>query len=159
MSDLLVKLYQLPPQWPELERLAEKGVEIRRVLPPEKHLVARWIGANFSAAWVSEFEVAMSHQPPGAFIAVRQGRCVGFACYDATSRGFFGPEGVDASLRGQGIGKALLLACLHDMKAQGFAYAVIGWAGPVDFYRRTVGATIIEDSQPGIYSGLLHESD
>jgi GNAT superfamily N-acetyltransferase len=62
---------------------------------------------------------------------------------------------VDETYRGRGIGKALLLACLHDMWAQGYGYAIIGWAGPVDFYIRAVGAIVIPDSSPGIYRGML----
>ncbi|MEO8397022.1 MAG: GNAT family N-acetyltransferase, partial [Chloroflexota bacterium] len=53
------------------------------------------------------------------------------------------------------IGKALLLACLHDMLAQGYGYAIIGWAGPVEFYVNAVGAIEIPDSRPGVYRGML----
>jgi GNAT superfamily N-acetyltransferase len=80
---------------------------------------------------------------------------IGIACYDATRRGMFGPEGVHEAYRGRGIGKALLLACLHAMKDERYAYAVIGWAGPVEFYAKTVGATVIEGSEPGVYRGAL----
>ena len=64
-------------------------------------------------------------------IAVResgddQKEIVGFACYDATCMNFFGPTGVKESERGKGVGKALLLAALHAMKEQGYAYAIIG---------------------------------
>ena len=38
---------------------------------------------------------------------------VGFGCHDATCKNFFGPTGGQESHRGQGVGKALLLACLH----------------------------------------------
>ncbi len=38
---------------------------------------------------------------------------------------------------------------------KGYAYAVIGWAGPTEFYEKTVGATIIEGSEPGIFRGPL----
>ena len=80
---------------------------------------------------------------------------LGFACYDTTCRDFFGPTGVDESLRGKGAGAALLLACLHDMAAQGYGYAVIGGAGPVAFYEKVCGATVIEGSVPGIYKDML----
>ena len=46
-----------------------------------------------------------------------------------TAKAFFGPTGVDETYRGKGIGKALLLVCLHDMYAQGYAYGIIGDAG------------------------------
>ena len=67
----------------------------------------------------------------------------------------FGPAGVREDYRGRAIGKALLLTTLHAMAAQRYAYAVIGWAGPVEFYMKTVGAILIEGSEPSIFRGLL----
>ena len=52
----------------------------------------------------------------------------------------------------------LVVATLMDMAAQGYAYAVVGWAGPQAFFARTVGAIAIPDSSPGIYRGLLPAS-
>jgi len=72
-------------------------------------------------------------------------------------KGFFGPTGVDEEERGQGIGKALLLACLHGLKDLGYGYGIIGSAGPVDFYKKCCGAVVIEDSAPGVYRGMLRE--
>jgi GNAT superfamily N-acetyltransferase len=80
---------------------------------------------------------------------------IGFACHEATAKGFFGPTGVDTVARGKGVGQALLLTTLLDMYAQGYAYGVIGGAGPMEFYRRSVGAVPIEGSEPGIYRGML----
>jgi hypothetical protein len=37
----------------------------------------------------------------------------------------------------------------------GYVYAIVGAAGPVPFYQKTVGAIVIPDSEPGIYMGLL----
>ena len=80
---------------------------------------------------------------------------VGFACYEATAKDFFGPTGVNPDYRGKGIGKALLLAALHAMRAEGYAYAIIGSAGPTAFYEKEVGAIAIPDSSPGIYKHML----
>jgi hypothetical protein len=41
----------------------------------------------------------------------------------------------------------------------GYAYAIIGGAGPVDFYQKTVGAIEIEGSVPGIYRDRLPAGD
>ena len=153
--DMLVKLYDLPPSQDALGRLATAGVSVRRALPPEKHKVLDWIRVTFSAAWASEADVAFARQPVGCFLAIQNKRLLGFACHDATCRNFFGPTGVDASARGQGIGAGLLLACLDDMRQQGYAYAIIGGVGPAAFYTKTVGAIPIEGSEPGIYRGLL----
>ena len=67
----------------------------------------------------------------------------------------FGPVGVREDYRGRGIGKALLLASLHAMAGEKYAYAIIGWVGPIQFYAETVGATVIEGSEPGIFQGIL----
>lgn len=158
MTDMLVKLYALPPLAPFIEAQAAQGVTVRRGLPPEKHHVLDWVSAHFSNYWRSETDVAFSHQPVTCFVAIENGHLLGFGCYDATARGFFGPTGVHESARGRGLGKALLLACLHDMANQGYGYGIIGGVGPVEFYQRVVGATVIEDSTPGIYGGMLRTS-
>jgi GNAT superfamily N-acetyltransferase len=157
MPDMLVKLYDLPALEPILTRQKEAGVEIRRALPLEKHLVVKWVAQTFEANWASECEIAFSRQPPACFVAVTNDTLIGFACYEATYRNFFGPMGVSQVYQGQGIGQALLLACLHAMAAQGYAYAIIGWVGPMEFYAKTVGAVEIEGSEPGIYRGMLKE--
>lgn len=152
--DLLVNLYSR-----RMAALAERvgAVEatIRVALPPELHIIQDWVRRNFSDYWVSELTVAMAHQPPGCLVAIDNGELVGFACYDATARGFFGPTGVAESHRGKGIGAALLYHTLAAMKAQGYAYAVIGGVGPVDFYANAVGAVPIQSDKEDIYQGLL----
>lgn len=155
---MLVRLFRLPDAEPELQRLVGEGVRVRPCMPFEAHIMEEWVGRHFSRRWVSEARVAMAHRPGGCFIATRGGSILGFACYDATARGFFGPMGVQESARGMGVGRALLLATLRHMRAMGYAYAVIGGVGPADFYRKTVGATDIPDSTPGIYEDILPES-
>ncbi len=155
MPDMLIKLYTLPELAPTITQQQNNGIDIRRALAPEKHIVTEWVGRTFYPNWASECEIAFTRQPVSCFIAVKDEAIIGFACHDATCRNFFGPSGVDPAHQSQGIGKALLLACLHAMAAQGYAYAIIGDVGPVDFYAKTVGAVVIEDSTPGIYRGML----
>lgn len=157
MVDMLVRLYALPEGAPLRRKLEEKGVLIRTCRPYEMHAVQEWIARTFSTRWVSEFTAAMFHQPVGCIIATRNREVLGFACFDATMRGFIGPMGVDPSLRMGGVGKALLVTALEQMKALGYGYAVIGGTGPQEFYSRTVGATVIEGSDPGIYADILPE--
>jgi GNAT superfamily N-acetyltransferase len=57
--------------------------------------------------------------------------------------------------RGGGVGKALLVACLHSLREMGYVYGIIGHAGPIEFYQKTVGAIVIPYSDPGIYTNLL----
>lgn len=155
MTDMLVKLYTLPPLEPALEATRQAGVEVRRAMAAERQKVVRWVETTFDTYWAGETAVAFARQPVACFIAIADGQLVGFACHDATCPNFFGPTGVDDRYRGRGIGKALLLACLHDMAAQGYAYAIIGGVGPVEFYARTVGAVEIPDSTPGIYRQVV----
>ncbi len=155
MPDLLVKLYTLPPVQPLIDTLAAEGFAIRRGIAAEKHVVVDWVAENFGRTWASETDIAYTRQPISCWVATYEQRCAGFGCYDATAKGFFGPTGVDDTYRGKGLGKALLLACLHDLRAQGYGYGIIGGAGPVDFYTRAVGAIVIPDSWPGIYEGML----
>ena len=152
-ADILVKLYDLPAL--DLSRSDAAGVSIRRPIAPEKHVVCAWIGAQFEPAWVSETERCFANQPISCFIAARGQELLGFACWDATALGVWGPTGVAEAARGQGIGAALLLATLHAMHAQGYAYAIIGAAGPIEFYRRFVGGIVIPASWPGLYRGML----
>ena len=154
---MLVKLYDLPEVAPLIKSLSAQGVVIRAAMASEKHLVVEWVGGMFSKGWASECDVAFSNHPVSCLIATEGGRMIGFACYDSTRKNFFGPTGVSEAKRGLGIGKALFLACLHAMAAGGYAYAIIGWAGPCDFYAKTAGATTIEGSSPGIFRDRLTE--
>jgi hypothetical protein len=155
MPDMLVKLYDLP-EIESVEQFEKRtGVTIRRAIAPEKHVVAKWVGEHFSPAWVSECEAAFARSPVTCIIAVENGKMLGFACYDSTLKGFFGPTGVDENERGRGIGKMLFLYTLSLMRLDGYGYAVIGGAGPTEFYAKTAGATLIEGSVPGVYKGML----
>lgn len=155
MSDLLVKLYELPSAEIEIQGLATRGITIRAALPHERTKVLSWIASRFDQGWADECSAAFARQPVSCILAVENGTMLGFACHDVTARGFFGPYGVEETRRQEGIGKALMLASLHALKALGQAYAIIGWAGPVEHYRRAVGAIEIPDSTPGIYSHPL----
>ena len=150
MSDLLVPLYRLPqaPPLPE-------GFTLRRAYPFELSRVRRFIEKHFGETWADEAEVGFARQPICTWIAIYEKKIVGFASADVTARGFFGPTGVDEAFRGKGLGVALLIAALSGLRDLGYAYAVIGAAGPVAFYQKTVGATIIPDSTPGIYADML----
>lgn len=156
MPDMLVKLYDLPKS-SILNKMDASDIIIRPALAPEKHHISAWVEEHFGSPWRSEVEVAFARQPVSVYIALKADKLVGFACYDATMRGFFGPTGVDENQRGQGIGEALLFSCLHNMRDIGYAYAIIGGAGPTEFYQKIVGAVAIENSDPGIYKGMLED--
>ena len=131
MPDLLVNLLKLP----EFENASQEFL-VRRAQPFELSLVRSFVAENFSPNWADEI-------------------AIGFAAYECTRRGFFGPMGVLDSAQHKGAGKALLFAALEALREMGYVYAIIGAAGPVRFYQKTVGAIVIPDSEPGIYTDLL----
>jgi predicted N-acetyltransferase YhbS len=150
MPDLLVNLLKLPTP----ENTSREFI-VRRAQPFEISLVQRFVGENFSANWADEISVGFARQPVSVFVATKERQLIGFAAYECTRRGFFGPMGVVDEVRNNGVGKALLLAALEGLKEMGYVYAIVGAAGPVRFYQKTVGAIIIPDSEPGIYTDLL----
>lgn len=155
MADLLVRLYDLPPSGPALDALSAAGIIVRRAAAAERGAVVEWARTHGSAGWADECAAAFARLPLACFVAVEGERLIGFACYEATCRDFFGPELVHPDRRGRGVGRALLLAALHAMRAEGYAYAIIGWASSIEFYQRTVGAVVIDGSDAGIYPAKL----
>lgn len=151
MPDLLVNLLKvLPPEAPK-----DQSLLIRRAQPFELSAVLDFVRDNFSPKWADEISVGFANKPVSVFIAAIDQKLVGFAAYECTRRGFFGPTGVLESARGRGIGKALLLHSLDGLRQLGYVYAIIGGVGPVRFYQKTVDAIVIPDSEPGIYSDPL----
>jgi GNAT superfamily N-acetyltransferase len=148
--DLLVPLYNLPPTPPIPETII-----IRNVYPFERSQLRAFIEKHFTTGWADEAEMAFRRMPPTCILAIHDGHIIGFAAYDCTFNAFFGPTGVDPAHRGKGIGTALLFAALNALKSLGHAYAIIGSAGPVDFYTKTVNAIPISNSTPGPYQNLL----
>jgi len=155
MPDLLVKLYELDDDWHFMAAQKKHGIVIRKPIGPEKHRVLLWVADNFGAAWAAEAECALAGLPRTCFVAVKDADIAGFACYDATALGFFGPIGVGESHRQKGTGKALLCACLLDMKLKGYGYAIVGAVKDTTFFEKAVGAVEIPGSTPGLYHAQL----
>ena len=170
MSDLLVKLYKLQDVDPgRVQSLAAQGIFLRAARSTEAALIERWVTQNFSESWGRAASRATLRNPSACHLAVERDlrrlpaspydlgteQLLGFACYDADVRGMFGPIGVRADRRDKGIGTALLLRTMRAMADVGYAYAIIGWAGPVEWYAREVGATVIANSEPGPYGPSL----
>lgn len=151
MPDMIAHLLDLPDASQLLEKLRNEGILIHRPLTGDKYRVIEWVSAHSGPGGASECDVCFSHTPVSCFIARRDDKILGYACYNATAPGFFGPTRVLQVEQGKGIGKALLLVTLKAMREAGFVYAIIGGVGPVEFYEKCVGAKLIPDSTPGIY--------
>lgn len=156
---MLVNLLRLPPVEPALAELRGAGLLVRRARPWELSQVREFVAREFSRAWADEVAVGLVRQPVTVFVALRDGRLVGFAAYECTRKDFFGPTGVVEAERGRGLGRALLLAALRGLRELGYAYAIVGGVGPLEFYERAVGARLIPDSSPGVYADPLRADE
>ncbi len=103
--------------------------------------MAAFIARTFAPVWAWEAALA-AHGPRRALHAAwRDGAPVAFAAADGNNRGlgWFGPAGTDSQHRGRGLGEALLIRCLEDVRGLPEA-GVIAWIGPKPFYARACGA-------------------
>ena len=129
------------------ERLAAgvtaRGFRISRVAPAELAIVTAFIAREFASVWA--FEAARAaHGPRRALHTIWHGaEPIAFAAADGNNQGlgWFGPAGTVAAHRGQGLGEALLIACLVDVVDAQEA-GVIAWVGPKTFYARACGAVV-----------------
>jgi GNAT superfamily N-acetyltransferase len=156
--DMLIKLYVLADDWCFLTEQKQLGIDVRKPIGPESHAILNWVTAHFGAGWASETDVAISNKPRTCFVAVKKNAIIGFACYDATALGFFGPVGVEKTHRKKGTGTALMTACLLDMKLKGYGYAIVGAVENPAYYKKAVGALEIADSSPGIYRNRVKDT-
>ena len=158
MADMLVKLYPLPTAPGLQEALRAKGITIKKALAPDMGKIIAFTEENGHPGWADELRVCFSNQPVSCYIAVKDKQVIGFGCYEATARGFFGPTLVAESARHQGVGKALLLACLASLRELGYAYAFIGWPAEdaIHFYQEATGGMMIPDEGHGVYSRMIH---
>ncbi len=151
-GDMIVSLYNLPT----VE--CRGNIKIKRAFVGDKETILTFVEKYFQKNWVYEVEHALMDEMSKCFIATEDGKLLGFACYDSSAKGFFGPIGVDPSRRGERIGQALLLRTLNAMREYGYGYAIIGWVSEAEmFYRKTVGAEFIKGGNPerSVYSNLI----
>ncbi len=159
--DMIVNLYNLPDSQRVYDACAEREIIVRKARAYEKHIVSAWVETHFTASWASEVEVAFARLPIGCFVATQHKQLLGFACIESTARGFYGPTGVLESARGQNIGTVLLLRCMEALRELGYAYGIIGGAGPRAFYEKAVGARVIENchvkttGETSVYQDML----
>lgn len=124
----------------ELARAAAgRGYEIRRARGDERGLLDA-VAAEFGGAWPFEIERALGHAPAGVHVALHEGAYCAFAAHDGNNRGlgWFGPTGTWSAHRGQGLGEALLVACLVDV-ATAHERCEVAWIGPRPFYDKIAG--------------------
>ncbi len=141
-----------------MRALQASGIAVRRLDAWDRTALHRFVTQHFTENWASEADFAFTHgHPITGFVAISGGDIAGFAVYESSRRGFFGPTGVREDLRGKAAGAVLLFRCLEAMREMGYAYAIIGGVGPAEFYARVCGATVIEGSDVGVYGDLYRE--
>jgi GNAT superfamily N-acetyltransferase len=153
-----------PPRWGEGARSADERlssvattaetplIRLRHLLPSRGEgrrqedvlraspdTMLPFVEREFGRIWRFEAAKAFETDPPNAFV---DEQLTGFAVHDVNNRGlgFFGPTGVEKSMRGKGIGCRLLLASLADLRRLGYSKAIIPWTDAIDFYRKCCGA-------------------
>lgn len=144
VGDMIVNLY-MKDVW-----RTENKFGTRRIFPSDKEKLLDFIKDAFpkEKGWVMEAERAW--QEGNVFLAVAEKKIIGFACFDCSGKGYFGPFGVLLDYRGKGVGTELFYACLDSMRNEGYGYAVIGWVddSAVGFYKRTADAVYIPNTEP-----------
>ena len=157
MADMLVKLYNIPYSHDIEENLSKSGIRIKKALAPDRSRIIAFSRTCAKDDYSDEVQAAFSNNPITCYIATRGKEIMGFACYEATARNFFGPMAVLESKRKKGVGKALLLKALESMRELGYAYAIIGWPAnsAVSFYKKCVDAIMIDEKSPGVYKRMI----
>lgn len=104
-----------------------------------------FVEKEFGNGWLDSIENGLVNGEIPIFIALDEEQIVGFACFDVVrgTKGLFGPMGTSFSNRLKGIGYTLLHICLQGMTEKGYEYAVIGEAGPIEFYEKACDAVVI----------------
>ncbi|MBI2761702.1 MAG: GNAT family N-acetyltransferase [Chloroflexi bacterium] len=150
--DMLVPLLALPDDAEAANRTHGAGVVVRRAQTGERTQLRHFVTEHFNQTWAHGVAYGLGRVPSSVFVALDGGEYIGFAAHSTGRPLIFGPMGMREDRRGSGVGGALLLRCLADMRERGHIYAVIGWAGPVTFYSKTCGALGLPANWPGLAS-------
>lgn len=129
---------------PLVAQLRADGVTVRRLARADEAAYTRYLGERWSEGWQYEGLHALrsGQEPIPAHVALAGEEIIGFAAYDVTRPGWFGPIGTNAERRGRRVGTALLHACLHDWQRQGRRHCQIAGIGPLYFYVDACDAVI-----------------
>jgi GNAT superfamily N-acetyltransferase len=159
-TNVLIQVRDNPRVTPERARelaaaAGAKGYEVRRAHNDEQLLLLA-VDQEFGGAWAFELDRALAYSPgrqgddrflgeqPAIHVATKDGAYCAFAAHDGNNAGlgWFGPTGTWPAHRGQGLGEALLVACLVDVAAE-HSRCEVAWIGPRPFYEKVAG--IVED--------------
>lgn len=129
----------------EFPTISTSNINCRKAEQNDAAWLKSFVENEFGNRWISSVENGFSQENIPVFITIEDNQITGFACFDVVrnKKGLFGPMGTSLSNRVQGIGYTLLHYCLREMKEKGYEYAIIGQAGPLEFYEKACNAFII----------------
>lgn len=121
-------------------RATRAGYAIKRAEPDDTALLD-FVGGSFAPVWAFEVKRALAGPRRAVHVALHEGKPIAFAAADGNNQGlgWFGPAGTAPEHRGKGLGEALLIPTLLDVRGLPEA-GVIAWIGPKPFYARSCGA-------------------
>ncbi|HEU4672243.1 MAG TPA: GNAT family N-acetyltransferase [Candidatus Limnocylindrales bacterium] len=138
----------------ERAALARAELSVGRLLPDEADALLRYLLVEFGAEWWHDIRWALDEGlDPAAIVVLRtaDGSLVGHArihrpadrplgpplfwrARRGSGAGGLGPIGVARRFRGQGLGRALLVAALAELRSEGATDVVIDFTTLLDFY-------------------------
>lgn len=135
---------EVAPSTALLDRVARRGVTIRRATAADSAVVDAYIGSEWSDVWRREVLLGVGRPTPPVFLAWESGTLVGFGAHGIYRPSLYGPIAVDPRMQGCGLGDALSRFVLSDMYDRGVHTCEIGWVAEtaIPFYSRTVGARL-----------------
>jgi phosphoribosylglycinamide formyltransferase-1 len=148
---------------PERAPAAFPGLRIEPPSPAGDRTLA-WIDETFGGWWSSEARAgsnatAFRGDAPVGFATIDP-RGMRFAWLRGLARepgvGVFGPFGIAPALRGSGLGAILLRLALSELRARGYARALVPAVGDealIRYYERTAGAVVGETFAPQALAG------
>ena len=116
---------------------------VRRAALSDSNELFSFIEKEFNNKWLCTIKSGFFREIIPIYIAIEDNKIIGFGAHDIVKKGVFGPMGIKKAFRKKSVGYALLHSCLNDMHNDGYKYAIIDEAGPIEFYEETCGATII----------------
>jgi mycothiol synthase len=127
-----------------IDGLRQERIDVRRLGRGDEAAFAAYLGASWGTGWQYQGLQALrsGREPLPGHLALAGDAVVGFAVYDVTRPGWFGPIGTAAARRGKSVGTALLHACLFDWQRQGRHRGEIAGIGPLYFYVTACDAAI-----------------
>ncbi|MCF6175721.1 MAG: GNAT family N-acetyltransferase [Victivallaceae bacterium] len=117
---------------------------LSNITAPEPKL-QNFITEHFSASWAMEIEFGLKNIPQAHCSVLKNATSdiIGFAAVHAVNRNWFGPMGILPELRGQGLGKLILLHAMREASTTGINSLILSWVNDkADFYRKIFPSAI-----------------